>query len=76
MWAHNNTTGALYSYSLALDPATGAVPLLHAATHTTLPLTLPPADYPFVTSPGDANSTAADGVPDGCPTCTPSPPRD
>ncbi|WP_328469514.1 LamG domain-containing protein [Streptomyces sp. NBC_00448] len=67
LWARDNTTGALYSYSLALDPATNSVPLLHAATHITLGLTLPPADYPFVSSPGDANGTTADGTADGCP---------
>jgi hypothetical protein len=67
LWARDNGTGALYSYSLALDPATNTVPLLHAATHTTLGLTLPPASYPFVSSSGDANGTTADGSADGCP---------
>ncbi|SDN20624.1 Concanavalin A-like lectin/glucanases superfamily protein [Actinacidiphila guanduensis] len=65
LWARDNATGALYSYSLAVDSA-DAVPLLHAATRTTLPLTLPPATYPFVTTPGDVNSSADDGSPDGC----------
>ncbi|WP_435172790.1 LamG domain-containing protein [Actinacidiphila sp. bgisy145] len=67
LWARDNSTGALYSYSLALDPATNTVPLLHAATHTTLGLTLPPASYPFVSSSGDANGATALGTADGCP---------
>ena len=63
LWARDNATGALYTYSLALT--NGLPPLLHASTHTALPLTLSPATYPRLTSPGDVNSTS--GGPDGNP---------
>ncbi|MFJ2632315.1 LamG domain-containing protein [Streptomyces sp. NPDC087422] len=66
MWSRDNATGALYSYPLTVDQGTGLPPLLHPDSHGTLPLTLPPATYPIVASPGDVNSPdgAADGVPD------------
>ncbi|MBK3647937.1 LamG domain-containing protein, partial [Streptomyces sp. MBT33] len=64
LWARDNSTGALYTYSLALG-SNGLPPLLHASTHTTLPLTLPPATYPAIASPGDLNSPT--GGPDGYP---------
>ncbi|MEU0213462.1 LamG domain-containing protein [Streptomyces canus] len=61
LWARDNATGALYTYSLVLD-ASGLPPLLHASTHTSLPLTLSPSTYPAIASPGDLNSPA--GAPD------------
>jgi hypothetical protein len=64
LWARDNSTGALYTYSLALD-SSGLPPLLHASTHTTLPLTLSPSTYPTIASPGDLNSPT--GGPDGNP---------
>ncbi|MFI6359417.1 LamG domain-containing protein [Streptomyces sp. NPDC050743] len=65
LWARDNATGALYTYSLALD-SNGLPPLLHASTHATLPLTLSPSTYPVIASPGDLNSPTGgpDGVPD------------
>ncbi|GAA3788275.1 hypothetical protein GCM10022403_023440 [Streptomyces coacervatus] len=64
LWARDNSTGALYTYSLALD-SSGQPPLLHASTHTALPLTLSPSTYPAIASPGDLNSPT--GGPDGNP---------
>ncbi|MFE3852118.1 LamG domain-containing protein [Streptomyces griseorubiginosus] len=64
LWARDNSTGALYTYSLALN-SSGLPPLLHASTPTTLPLTLPPNNYPAIASPGDLNSPT--GGPDGNP---------
>ncbi|MFD8722592.1 LamG-like jellyroll fold domain-containing protein [Streptomyces sp. NPDC059629] len=64
LWARDNTTGALYTYSLALG-SDGLPPLLHATTHTALPLTLPPTTYPQIASSGDVNSLS--GGPDGNP---------
>ncbi|MFJ5305658.1 LamG domain-containing protein [Streptomyces sp. NPDC088350] len=64
LWARDNSTGALYSYSLAVD-ANGLPALLHASIRTTLPLTLSPSTYPVVASPGDLNSPT--GGPDGNP---------
>ncbi|MGW7544742.1 LamG-like jellyroll fold domain-containing protein [Streptomyces sp. NPDC054770] len=64
LWARDNSTGALYTYSLAHD-STGLPPLLHASTHTALPLTLPPTTYPKIASSGDVNSLS--GGPDGNP---------
>ncbi|MFF4121422.1 LamG domain-containing protein [Streptomyces sp. NPDC001714] len=65
LWARDKTTGALYTYSLALG-SDGLPPLLHATTRTALPLTLPPATYPQVASSGDVNSLSggSDGNPD------------
>lgn len=67
LWARDNTTGALYTWPLALDPSTELPVLLHATTRTVLPLTLPPATYPVVATVGDVNSTATDGRPDSNP---------
>ncbi|MGY4979177.1 LamG domain-containing protein [Streptomyces sp. 900105755] len=64
LWARDNTTGALYTYSLALG-SDGLPPLLHATTHTALSLTLPPTTYPQIASSGDLNSLS--GGPDGNP---------
>lgn len=66
LWTRDNSTGALYSYSLTVDPITGLPPLLHPGVHTALPLALVPSAYPVVASPGDINSPAGgpDGVPD------------
>ena len=64
LWARDNSTGALYSYSLTVD-ANGLPALLHASVRTTLPLTLSPSTYPVVASPGDLNSPT--GGPDGNP---------
>lgn len=72
LWSRDNTTGDLYSYSLALDPNTGLPPLLHSGDHASLPLTLPPSQYPVIASPGDINSPVdpaapSPGGPDGVP---------
>ncbi|MGW2556297.1 LamG domain-containing protein [Streptomyces sp. NPDC001635] len=72
LWSRDNSTGNLYSYPIAVDPTTLLPSLLHPATHTTLPLTLPPALYPVVASPGDINSPVQTGDtnpggPDGIP---------
>ncbi|WP_089106954.1 LamG domain-containing protein [Streptomyces hyaluromycini] len=64
LWARDNSTGALYTYSLARD-STGLPPLLHATAHTALALTLPPTSYPKIASSGDVNSLS--GGPDGNP---------
>jgi hypothetical protein len=65
LWARDKSTGALYSWPLTLD-ASGRPTLLHPDSGTALPLTLPPASYPYIASPGDSNGVA-DGSPDGCP---------
>ena len=67
LWARDNNTGALYSWPLVLDPSNELPTLLHASTRATLSLTLPPAGYPVVATPGDVNSTATDGTPDSNP---------
>ncbi|WP_405737017.1 LamG-like jellyroll fold domain-containing protein [Streptomyces sp. NBC_01537] len=69
LWSRDNTTGALYSYDITPD-STGLPPLLHPTVHTNLGLTLPPASYPLIASPGDVNSLVQDataGGPDGIP---------
>jgi hypothetical protein len=65
LWARDNSTGALYTYSLTIG-SDGLPPLLHATSHTALPLTLSPTTYPAIASPGDLNSSTggADGNPD------------
>ncbi|WUD76776.1 LamG domain-containing protein [Streptomyces sp. NBC_00510] len=71
LWSRDNTTGALYSYPLAVDGDTLVPALLHPTVHTALGLTLAPAAFPVVASPGDVNSPVATGTngggPDGIP---------
>jgi hypothetical protein len=67
LWARDNTTGALSSYSLQPD-ADQLPPVLTPGGGASLGTTLTPSSYPWVASPGDVNSTTqADGAPDGCP---------
>ncbi|MFJ4481840.1 LamG domain-containing protein [Streptomyces longwoodensis] len=72
LWSRDNATGQLYSYPIAIDPTTLVPALLHPGTHTSLGLTLSPALYPVVASPGDVNSPVQSGgshpgAPDGNP---------
>ncbi|GAA3066635.1 LamG-like jellyroll fold domain-containing protein [Streptomyces glomeratus] len=72
LWSRDNATGDLYSYSITVDPGTLVPSLLHPTVHGTLPLTLPPAAFPVVASPGDVNSpidatSSSTGGPDGLP---------
>ncbi|MFE0547080.1 LamG domain-containing protein [Streptomyces sp. NPDC058891] len=72
LWSRDNTSGELYSYPITVDTTTLLPALLHAATHTSLRLTLPPTTYPVVASPGDINSPVQTGDtnpggPDGLP---------
>lgn len=66
LWARDNTTGTLYTYSLALDPTT-ANPALIAGPgiQGAFGPTLTTSAYPFIASPGDINSPG--GGPDGYP---------
>ncbi|MEU6280058.1 LamG domain-containing protein [Streptomyces sp. NPDC047028] len=70
LWSRDKSTGALYSYPLTVDPETLVPSLLHSTSHSVLPLTLPPSDFPVAVSPGDINSPAGatssgpDGLPD------------
>ena len=72
LWSRDNATGALYSYPITVDATTLVPALLHPTTHTSLGLTLPPAAYPRIASPGDINSPVQPGAtsaggPDGLP---------
>ncbi|WP_425245084.1 LamG domain-containing protein [Streptomyces sp. NEAU-NA10] len=72
LWTRDNATGDLYSYPITVDPTTLVPALLHPTAHTSLRLTLPPAAYPVVASPGDINSPVQPGAtnpgaPDGNP---------
>ncbi|MEV0179157.1 LamG domain-containing protein [Streptomyces sp. NPDC050625] len=72
LWSRDNATGQLYSYPITIDPTTLVPTLLHPGTHTSLGLTLSPALYPMVASPGDVNSPVQTGdtnpgAPDGNP---------
>ncbi|WP_162637310.1 LamG domain-containing protein [Streptomyces griseorubiginosus] len=72
LWSRDNATGQLYSYPVTIDPTTLVPALLHPTVHTSLGLTLSPALYPVVASPGDVNSpvqagSTNPGGPDGNP---------
>ncbi len=72
LWSRDNATGELYSYPITVDTSTLVPSLLHPTIHTSLRLTLPPASYPVVASPGDLNSPVKIGAtdpggPDGLP---------
>ncbi|MGW0771755.1 LamG domain-containing protein [Streptomyces sp. NPDC002676] len=72
LWTRDNATGKIYSYSITIDSTTQLPALLHPTSRTDLQLTLPPADYPLVASPGDVNSPVSKwfthpGGPDGVP---------
>ncbi|MFE3853768.1 LamG domain-containing protein [Streptomyces griseorubiginosus] len=72
LWSRDNATGQLYSYPLTIDPTTLVPALLHPTVRTSLGLTLSPAVYPMVASPGDVNSPVQigdtnPGAPDGNP---------
>ncbi|MEZ0090233.1 LamG-like jellyroll fold domain-containing protein [Streptacidiphilus sp. EB129] len=74
LWARDNTTGILYSYTLPLAPTTSLPPLLQApgtsatGTQTGAPLgaTISPTTYPIISSPGDVNGPTGN-TPDGKP---------
>ncbi|MFD9002114.1 LamG domain-containing protein [Streptomyces sp. NPDC059582] len=72
LWSRDNATGSLYSYPITVDAATLVPALLHPTVHTSLGLTLSPAAYPRIASPGDINSPVQPGAtnpggPDGLP---------
>ena len=80
LWARLDSTGQLYSYSLAINATTGLPPLLVPPgvapvsgdeSGTTFGPSLPKSNYPFIASPGDINGTISQtnptGTPDGIP---------